>query len=65
MRDTAWIEGLTIIRVTDGGGVLVDNGKDQIWITRAAIIDHTDEIVGGALIDIEITQQLAEDKGLV
>lgn len=51
--------------ITPKGGVLVNNGIKDAWLSKAVISDYTDELEAGAHITIFIAEWIAEEKGLV
>ena len=62
MRATAWIT-VEIKHMTEKA-VLVSDSKTEAWLPKSMILDQDDELVKGNTVEIEISQELAEDKGL-
>lgn len=45
--------------------VLLDTGKDEVWIPKSQIHDFTDDIYVGDYVDLDLPFWLAEKKGLI
>jgi hypothetical protein len=63
MSKTTWID-VEVVHTT-GQAILVSSGGSPVWIPRSAIIDSSDDILIGAEIEIEISEWLATEKGLL
>ena len=64
MSKTTWVD-VEVIHVTDRA-VLVSSGEeDPVWIPKSAIVDSSDDVVVGGEVEIEISEWLATEKGLV
>lgn len=64
MSKNTWVD-VEIVHVTDKA-ILVRSGfEDQVWIPKSAIIDSSDDVVIGGEVEIEISEWLATEKGLV
>lgn len=62
VRDTAWVT--VEVKHTTDKAVLVSDSKTEAWLPKSMILDQDDALVKGNTVEIEISQELAEDKGL-
>ena len=63
MARTTWLEGEIKI-ATDKAILFVCDGREA-WVPKSVILDHTDELEAGAEVEIELTELIAEEKGLL
>ena len=62
MRDTVWVN--VEIKHTTPLAVLVSDSKTEAWIPKSQVLDQDDALVKGNTVEIEISRELAEGKGL-